>query len=84
MALGSSIGLAEAKNKFSELLDRVERGEEFTITRHDEAVAHLIPARRPSRADARKAIEALMALRDRNPVTVRTKEILAWKNQGRP
>ena len=52
MPPAATIGLAEAKNKLSELLDRVERGEVFTITRHDEAVARLIPAKRPSRAAA--------------------------------
>lgn len=84
MPLAATIGLAEAKNKLSELLDRVERGEEFTITRHDEPVARLVPARRPSREDARKAIEAMRALRDRNPVRVTTGDLLAWKNEGRP
>ena len=84
MSLTSAIGLAEAKNKLSELLDRVERGEEFTITRHDEAVARLIPAKRPTREAARRAVEAMRALRDRNPVRVTTDEIRAWKNEGRP
>lgn len=80
----ATIGLAEAKNRLSELLDRVERGEEFTITRHDEPIARLVPARRPSREAARKAIESMRALRDRNPVKVTTQELLAWKNEGRP
>lgn len=44
-----SIGLAEARNKLSELIDRVGRGEEFIITRHDAAIARLVPAKRPSR-----------------------------------
>ncbi len=38
-----TVGLAEAKNKLSELIDRVEQGEEITITRHDHAVARLVP-----------------------------------------
>lgn len=84
MPLAATVGLAEAKNKLSELLDRVERGEEFTITRHDEPVARLVPAKRPTREDARKAIEAMRALRDRNPVKVSTEELIAWKNEGRP
>ena len=37
------IGAFEAKNKFSELLDRVSRGEEIVITRHDLPVARLAP-----------------------------------------
>ena len=38
------IGLFEAKNKFSELVDRAERGEEIVITRRGKAVAKLAPA----------------------------------------
>jgi prevent-host-death family protein len=33
----------EAKTRFGELLDRVVRGEEIVITRHEKAVARLIP-----------------------------------------
>ena len=84
MSSVACVGLAEAKNKLSELLDRVERGEEFTITRHDEAIARLVPAKRPSREDAEKAIAAMRALRARSPGKVTTEEIIAWKNAGRP
>ena len=35
-------GAFEAKNKFSELLDRAERGEEVVITRHGKSVAKLV------------------------------------------
>ena len=33
------VGLAEAKNKLSELVERAANGEEIIITRHDEAGA---------------------------------------------
>ena len=39
------IGAFEARNKFGQLLDWVERGEEVTITRHGKEVARLIPAK---------------------------------------
>jgi prevent-host-death family protein len=78
-----TVGLAEAKNKLSELIERVARGEEITITRHDQAIARLVPAQRPSRVEAKRAVEALRALRARNPVTLTTQEILAMKNAGR-
>jgi prevent-host-death family protein len=78
-----TIGLAEAKNKLSELIDRVTQGEEITITRHAHAVARLVPARRPSREAARRAIEAMRALRIRNRVALTTEEIIAMKNAGR-
>jgi prevent-host-death family protein len=35
---------AEAKARFSELLDRAEAGEEITIRRHGKVVARLAPA----------------------------------------
>jgi len=79
----ATVGLAEAKNKLSELIDRVAQGEEITITRHDHAIARLVPAGRPSREEARRAVEALHALRARNPIVCTTEEILAMKNAGR-
>ena len=39
------IGAFEAKNKFGQLLDWVERGEEIMITRHGKEVARLVPAK---------------------------------------
>ena len=38
-----AIGIYDAKNKLSELLDRVENGETIAITRHGEQVALLTP-----------------------------------------
>ena len=39
----SEIGAFEAKNKLSQLLDRVAAGEDITITRRGKPVALLIP-----------------------------------------
>lgn len=41
------VGAFEAKTKLSELLDRVEKGEEITITRHGKVVARLVPGCKP-------------------------------------
>jgi len=38
-----TVGAFEAKTKFSELLDRVERGEEVVVTRHGKTVARIVP-----------------------------------------
>ena len=38
-----SIGVSEAKKRFSELLERVSRGEKITITRHGAPTAVLVP-----------------------------------------
>ena len=81
-ALSVRIPLAEAKNKLSELIDRVTRGEEITITRHDQEVARLVPASRPSRESVLRSIEAMRLLR-RGLLTASTTEIIAWKKEGR-
>jgi len=43
----TEVNLTRAKACLSELLDRVEAGGEFVITRRGKAVAHIAPARRP-------------------------------------
>lgn len=44
-----TVNLAQAKAHLSELLDKVEAGEEVVITRHGRAVAHISPAARPKK-----------------------------------
>ncbi len=66
---GTSLGAFEAKNKFSELLERVGRGAEFTITRHDRPVARLIPAASPTRVRRKKAAAELRAMSERYSLT---------------
>ncbi len=44
-----TVNLAQAKTRSSELLDKVEAGQEVLITRRGKAVAHLSPAVRPRR-----------------------------------
>jgi len=44
------VGLHQAKTHFSELLRRVEAGEEITILRRGKAVARLVPSREPAAA----------------------------------
>lgn len=46
----ATYGVAEAKNKFTHLLERVENGESITITRHGKPVAELrgAPRTRPA------------------------------------
>ena len=54
------VGSFEAKNKLSQLLDEVERGEEITITRHGKEVARLVPARQGfNREEARAAMRRI-------------------------
>lgn len=44
----ANYGVAEAKNKLTQLLERVQDGERITITKHGKPIAELIkPAARP-------------------------------------
>ena len=43
-----SVGSFEAKTHLPQLLERVAKGEEFTITKHGKPVAKLVPADRPA------------------------------------
>jgi prevent-host-death family protein len=44
-----TVNLAQAKAHLSELLDKVEAGEEVVVTRHGRAVARILSAARPKR-----------------------------------
>ena len=44
-----TVNLAQAKARLSELLDKVEAGQEVVITRRGKAVAHLSAAIRPKK-----------------------------------
>jgi prevent-host-death family protein len=78
----------EAKTRFGELLDRVARGEEVVITRHDKPVARIVPEGAKNRDDVRRAVDDLFALRREmkrkgfKPLS--DKEIRDAINTGRP
>ena len=76
------IALSEAKAKFSELIDRVNEGEEFLITRHERAIARLVPASGHSQAEVRQAVDKIKSLRRGSNISL--KELLACRNEGRP
>ncbi|MBM3854572.1 MAG: type II toxin-antitoxin system prevent-host-death family antitoxin [Verrucomicrobia bacterium] len=61
----ATIGVFEAKNTFSELLERVSRGAEITITKHDRPIARLVPATEAARTARLKATAELRALSKR-------------------
>lgn len=72
----------EAKAKFSELLDEVERGERVQITRRGRVIARLIPAHEADEADKRRAFAELKALRAHLP-KIPQAELLAAIREGR-
>jgi prevent-host-death family protein len=51
----------QAKTRFGELLDRVARGEEIVITRHEKAVARLVPEGGANLERTRQAVAELRA-----------------------
>ncbi|MCM8748479.1 type II toxin-antitoxin system prevent-host-death family antitoxin [Thermomicrobiaceae bacterium CFH 74404] len=58
----TAIGAFEAKVHFSELLDRVEKGERIVITRRGVPVAQLVPVS-PRRGDPEQVVEAFRRFR---------------------
>ena len=61
------VGAFHAKTHFSQLLERVAKGEEITITKHDKPVARLVPAERPSRERVATIFRQMDALRQSLP-----------------
>ena len=59
----TSVGAFEAKTHLSALLDKVEAGEEVTITRHGRAIARLVPAMSVDTEKSRKAMERILERR---------------------
>jgi prevent-host-death family protein len=59
------IALYDAKNRLSELIHRVEAGEEIAITRRGKVVARLVgPAAAEGQHRALQAVEALRSTRE--------------------
>jgi prevent-host-death family protein len=57
-----TVGSFEAKTHLAQLLERVAKGEEFTITKHGKPVARLVPATSiKAKPDVRQVIEELKA-----------------------
>jgi prevent-host-death family protein len=61
----SKVTAFEAKTRFGELLDRVSRGDEVVITRHDKVVARLVPEGPRRLDDVRRAVAGLRELQER-------------------
>lgn len=84
-----TVGTFEAKTKFSELLDKVERGEEIIVTRHGKAVARIVPEGLQDKSGA--VAERILArrrgigqrLEDAGQRSITPDEIKNWVNEGR-
>jgi prevent-host-death family protein len=54
----TNVGIFEAKNRLSELVERAARGEEIVITRRGEPLARLMPPRAPDAPGQARALAA--------------------------
>ena len=52
---GNIVGAYEAKTHLSELLEKVEAGQEITITKHGAPVAKLVPVKKGASMEERSA-----------------------------
>ena len=79
----------EAKTRFGELLERVARGEEIVITRHDKPVARMVPEGAQRLEDVRRAVEGLrelqrrIALRSKGRAGLSNREVRSAIEEGR-
>jgi prevent-host-death family protein len=77
----------EAKTRFGELLERVAKGEEVVITRHDKPVARLVPEGARRLEDVQRSVEGLRELqqriRRRSKARLTDREVRAAIDQGR-
>jgi prevent-host-death family protein len=76
-----TIGVFEAKTHFSELIDGVEHGGEYVITRHGKPVARLVGAKVSDRQVIEETIDALLEFRKGRKAD--QKEIKEWMMEGR-
>lgn len=75
-----TVKIGEAKTHLSDLLAKVEAGEEVIIARGAEPIAKLTRIRREG--DVRAVIDEIRAARVGLPKTT-ADEILAWRDEGR-
>lgn len=75
-----TVKIGEAKTHLSDLLAKVEAGEEVIIARGAEPIAKLTRIRREG--DVRAVIDEIRASRVGLPKTT-ADEILAWRDEGR-
>jgi prevent-host-death family protein len=77
----------EAKTRFGELLQRVSRGEEVVITRHERPVARLVPEGARRLDEVRRSIQGLRELqrkiRRRSRARLSSREVRAAIEEGR-
>jgi len=84
-----SVTAFEAKTRFGQLLQRVARGEEVIITKHEKPVARLVPEGRRNLESVRKTVGELLELsrqitaRNKGKPKITDAEVKSWIAEGR-
>ena len=81
-----SVGIYEAKTRFSALIELVEQGEEVRITRHGKEVVRMLPVRRrPVITDEQIAreLEQIQALQRTIQAPAATVSVVELRHTGR-
>jgi len=76
------IQASEAKTKFLQLLDDVERGDTLIITRHGKPIARLSPENERRKSEIKWALAEIRKLRSRQQRAT-VAEILSARDEGR-
>lgn len=76
----TTVKISEAKTHLSDLIARVEAGEEFVIARGNDPVAHLTAIRKQS--DMQLLLAEVRAARLKATASTHD-EILSWRDEGR-
>lgn len=72
---------SEAKAKFAEYLDAVERGETIVITRHGKPIAQISPAATADKTRVRAALDRIAEFR-KTTARMSAKEITDARHEG--
>lgn len=84
------VGVLEAKNRLSELIEAARRGEEVTITKRGEPTARLVATDAPEDRKARALAALAMMDQTREAILARTGRTFSWeenksdRDEGRP
>ena len=77
------IGIFEAKTHLSSLINAVEKGESFTITKRNQPIALLIPLDHERRARGLEAVNEIRKLRAEINARMTLDEIVQYRDEGR-
>lgn len=83
MSAQHEIGLFEAKTRLSELVQEIEAGQVWTITRRGKPVARLLPTlRHPERATALRRLRRLRQEIKATGTGLTLDEVQQWRDEG--